>query len=698
MRRLLAVTTTLLLATGALGAERDEERAPWRFRRSVALPGAGEGFAALGIPPELAARAQADLRDLRLLDAAGQEVPYVVDRLVEREARASWPGHLVDTLREPVGTPDQRQTRSVWVVEVGGGAFDTVNLDVLGEDFAKRFRLESSQDRSAWRLLRDDVGIFDRSWNGRIRHTSIALETSETARYLRLSTTDTPASPQVEITGVTVFATRRGSAQGWRRPVPLEVVAAGPTTRYRLDLPPAFPIEALELDAADPAFVRQVTLRERRESRGQSQERTLGEARLYRVRLTDLALSGASLELRLHERPRGGELLLDVDNGDGPPLRDVRIVATGSQVRLLFARSTPPLTLYYGNDVTRPPIYGLDELRGRLALGALLPEAELGEEQPNPRFQRPAPLPFAPARGAAVEPGRWRFQRRLNLEGAEDLRCLILGPDDIAVARGDLGDIRLVDAQSRQVPYVLEAGVVEARVPFELRRTTGLGARSSLSRYRLSLKDAPTGRALSLPVHAIELDVAEGFFERRGRILVDAGDRRGERIVWEGSLRRAAGTEAPAAAPISIATAGERLSEVELQIDEGDNAPLSLGAARALVRVPRLTFKASSGEYRLLLGNRDASGPRYDMAGLRQEVLAYSAVRVEAGSREANPSYRRLFSEHLEAAPSTLVLWTTLLLAAALLLLLTARVLRAAPAPPEEPDGDRGPAGRDAPS
>ena len=45
--------------------------------------------------------------------------------------------------------------------------------------------------------------------------------------------------------------------------------------------------------------------------------------------------------------------------------------------------------------------------------------------------------------------------------------------------------------------------------------------------------------------------------------------------------------------------------------------------------MPRLTFKAAGGEYRLLFGNPEAASPTYDFADLRQDVLAYSAIPIE---------------------------------------------------------------------
>src|SRR4029453_5610328 len=95
----------------------DPARAAWRYRRSVTA-GAGEGFAALEVPPEVRAQARADLRDLRLLDANGGEVPYVADRVEDREAARRWSGRLVDQGQQAIGaaetTPGPAPGRATW--------------------------------------------------------------------------------------------------------------------------------------------------------------------------------------------------------------------------------------------------------------------------------------------------------------------------------------------------------------------------------------------------------------------------------------------------------------------------------------------------------------------------------------------------------------------------------------------------------
>jgi hypothetical protein len=684
-----------VLAAGPLGAQSiaavpsdalDASRAAWRYRRAVETPPeAPQPMAALALPPELRGRAQADLRDLRLVDAEGRDVPYVVDRQAEREAAPEWSGRLADVRREA------RQL-SQWQVDLGEArAFEQVALDVPERGFAKRVRVEASDDGRAWRLLRDDAGIFEREWerdwNGPLRHTLIDLDAPARARFLRL-TLDDRRSTTVAVTGVRVRGLRRLAETRWSREAPLVAASGAPPgrSRYRLDLPPGWPLEALEIDAADATFSRRARLVEASERDGGREERVLGEARLFRVRDGDPAL-GVVEALRLDvQRPGRGELRLEIDDGDSPPLRALRARVSGTSERLLFPAAARPVALYYGNERTRAPLYDLDALRGRLGFAPAFAGARLGDEAPNPLHSPAPPLAFVPSTGAALDPSRWRCVRGVNVGPAEDIYSLVLAAGDLGCLRDDLGDLRLADAQGRQVPYVLEPAAAETRLALAFEAEPARAGRRGeprapgASRYRLS---APAEGGLAgaatppraLPFSALELDVREVFFTRPARLLGDAGGGRREDVLWSGTLARAA--EAPRA-PLVIPLDGRRRAALALEIDEGDNAALTLSGARAVVRVPRVTFKAPAGEYRLLLGNDEARAPRYDLDALRREVLAWSAVPASAGALADNPAFRRRAADYFRSAPPTFVMWATLAAAVVALLLLTVRVLRRA--------------------
>lgn len=668
---LLALLGTTVAA--ATPAELDQARTAWRYRRSVDVP-PSDGFASLELPPELRAHARPDLRDLRLLAADGSEVPYAVDRVVDREASRTWQGRLTDTFQEPVGPADEAAGTTSWTADLGAlREFDTITLDVREQDFAKRVRVEGSSDAREWRTLADDAPVFDRAWQGRVRHTHVVIGGGTAARYLKLTMHDHRRSPPVTLVGVAASWTRRAPGEAWSLPAPVGPAAHGRgVTRYRVGLPAGLPIEELALDTDDQAFSRRIVLREIRGP----EERVLADGWVYRVRLPEEALAGERLLLALSSGPGDGELVLEVHDGDSPPLRGLRLVASGTANRLLFAPSAAPVILYYGNDVTRPALYDLGPLRGRIATSQGLAAARLGAEEPNPAYQKPAPLPVGVLRGAAVDVSHWRAERPLQVGNSEDLYVATLAPEDLARLRPDLGDLRLVDDAGRQVPYILEPSAVEASVVLAAER---MRSTDRVSRHRLLVSSVP--ERAGVPLGAIGLQFAEAFFDRPLRVRID-GDERRSRVLWSGRIERRPSPDAPDTEPIRLAWNPEAVRELTIEIEDGDNAPLALSSAEGFVRVPRLTFQAGAGAYRLLLGNPEASAPQYDLASLRREVLAYSAVGITLGASRANPAYRRYAGEFLKDAPPTLLLWGTLLATVAALLWLTMRVLRQPPAAP----------------
>ncbi|MBM3887885.1 MAG: DUF3999 domain-containing protein, partial [Verrucomicrobia bacterium] len=561
------------------GNNTDEARSAWKFRRSVTVAGERSGFAALPLPPEVAAAAQDDLRDLRLIGADGRETPFVVDRQMDRRATREWRGDLVDTIVE-------KKTRTVWVIDFKAPRqFDVVELTTPCRDFAKRLRVEASDDRRAWRVIAADAGFFDREWNGRIHHNTIEFPATETARYLRV-TADDQRTPPVAIDGAVARFTRAVSGERWSREVPL---AGTPATvekisRFRLDVPPGMPMDKIELSADDVAFSRRVTLSEEREVSGRKTRSILGQGSVYRIRLDDAETGGEALSLAVN-RPQGGALFLEIANGDSPPLRNVRATVSGVGERLLFpvGGAGRSWTLYYGNSATRAAHYDIQAIKGQLGLQPRFIPANIGAETPNPRYQPVPPLQFVATAGAAVETRQWKMSRRLSLPKAEDIYTVTLAPTDLAVSQPGLADLRIVGTSGRQVPYILESEVTEAKLELRVAPDTRptKGTTGVVSRYRIEVPAGPDGKPAALPLERLELKFREQFFSRPARLLAPPDERHGsrrpvgrpsERELYAGKLARSAEDTAP----IRIGLRGERLQELFLEIEEGDNAPLTL--------------------------------------------------------------------------------------------------------------------------
>ncbi len=685
---LLAATT----ATAQDVRQSDDDRRHWRHRHDVTVE-TDSGFAQLVLPPELGVDALPDLRDVRLVAADGREVPYLVDRVIERDWGVVHEGLLLDRRSVPLGGSRSRRSRSAWVVDLGETRrFDTIFLDVDGSGFSKHFRVAASVDRAAWAELARDAPVFEGEWAGRIRHTTIDLGDVAAARYVQLETLDDRLSPRVAITRVSVSLTRRNEGQEWSRAAALEPIASSAPARYSIDVPEGFPLDVVTLEADDPGFARQVRVLELSEQSGAPRERVLASGRLYRLDVPEEALAVDSRALRLSTAPERGRLLLEV--AGSPPLHNPRITASGATRRLVFAAQ--PVTLYYGNDATRAPLYDLEHLRWRLRLSADLTAATIGDSLVNPRYVAPEPFAFAPAFGAAVEAPRWRSTKAVVVDGDPDVFSVRLDPEDVAALRDDLADLRLIDVESRQVPFLIETGAARERLPLEFEDDGSARSDDGWNRHPLRAKSRHDGEPVTLPVESLEFHLPDAFFERPARVLAPERDgRRGERRLHTGTLRRrpdsgadddARGAVDSEPAPVMVPLGGARVSSLTLEIDDGDNAPLSFERVDAVVAVPRVIFKAGPGAYRMLLGNRAANAPRYDLATLRRELIAYSAVPVDASALAPNAAFRRSLGEEFKSAPPTLVMWVVLIAGVVALLALVARVVRE-PSPPSAGDG-----------
>jgi hypothetical protein len=659
----------------------DEARAAWKYRRPVATPMRGEGdvrFAAIVIPPEVAERSQPGLRDLRLVAADGREVPFVLDVDVPRTTERRRIGRLVEAQHE-------RRLTSAWIVDFGTRApFDRLELDVDGTEFSKRLTLDVSDDGTRWTEIPGSTWIFDRPWRGRQVHDTVVERPAPiVARYVRIAVDDYRSRP-IAVRGATAVLTGQLGGSRWTREAALVKLdaPAGSPSRYRVDAPAGLPVERITIAADDPAFWRRVHVIE--EAPERAPEALSGATAIYRVRLDDADLDADQRDVDL-TRPAAGTLVIEIEDGDSPPLSRPRVTLSGMARRVLVPPGTGPLTLYYGNASTRRPIYDLEALRSRLAFVADYLPATLGPEAANPRFAPPAPLAFLTARGAALDASRWAFARTLRIEGGDDIYTLTLDPGDLGHLRGDLADLRVVDDGGRQVPYVIEPRDDTARVALQIGPATARANAPKTSAFELRVPDAADAGSAP-PLAALELTFAEAFYTRPAVFTVaDARAPHGRRAIAQDTLRALRRDPSAVVAPQRVELGDLRLDRLVVEIGDGDNAPLTLTKAEAVVLVPRVTFKATGGTYRLLMGNREAEAPTYDLAALRQDVLAWSATPLDRRALAplgANTGYARGAGDVVQGLAKGPWMWGALGLSIVALLWLTRTILKAPPPPP----------------
>lgn len=292
----------------------------------------------------------------------------------------------------------------------------------------------------------------------------------------------------------------------------------------------------------------------------------------------------------------------------------------------------------------------------RLALAALL-AVPLAAQSPE-----------AGRAGAPLDIERFRYAREV-LQREPGLAALTL--DDAVLAHSDLGDLRIADAEGRQIPYLRESSPDPLILELKLAKDARDGKGSDrVSRHRLEL---PHG---ALPAARLLVDTPAGVFERTVRVEAER-NRRGEPrwrtapVVWRDTR-----PDMPAP-PLQVELPARPGETVYLVVDEGDNSPLPLSRPRLHLDTWTLRFFHPGGKLRLLYGSKGLGEPRYDLSLIAAQLDPAQALPVTLAPEP--PAER---TDDPARVPRSLF-WGALVAAVAVLLLVLARLVR------EEGTGDR---------
>jgi len=462
--------------------------------------------------------------------------------------------------------------------------------------------------------------------------------------------------------------------------VPLEAVAQrseNGATWIELSRPPGWRIDALEVETSSAAFSRRVTVYD-----VPLHGADIEVGRTLLSRLGDAAAPEADL---ISLAPlRGARLRVGIRDADSPPLADLRFFAVVRRPALVFpvraVRDGHAGTLLFGGGRVRRPHYDLQDIvsgadaasRAEILDAATLQPARLGPAEANPDFEARPVLHFAMHPGAGIDATEYHYRRSLQVPDSPDgLSRLRLGAADLARVRPDLADLRVVDAAQRQWPYLLRRGEAEAWTEVEWRRRE---AEPGQSREVFVLPTAP----LAVPIDRLSLQMGSSYFQRPFELLAYDATGQGHTLL-RGTMR----SEVDETGPVEIAFSEVRAARLELIIEDGDDAPLRVDAARVRHTVPALFLVAPAGSYELLLGNPEAEPPHYELAGIRDVVFSVAGADAAIGRLATNPDYvppaRRRRGERWWRNGQVLLVWGCLIGAVVALAVLTLRQVRAEP-------------------
>lgn len=648
----------LLAATSVAAAFTPTE---WSHRQNV--PVAAPGLVKLAVPAATFDAARPGLADLRLVDAAGREVPYLLDR--DPGFRLPPPEHPRPKSFRATPAGDNTQL----LLETGTVQnLDALELETAAPWFLKAAHVEISADGNDWQSLGPAVPVF-RQFGA--EHLQLPLG-RRPAAFVRVMMDDARSRP-VTFTGARLVPVPV------RPDPPLVAVGARITRRDEFAgetvLTVALdggqvPLAELKLEITDPLFMRRVTVAVREVRDMVSGERTVGAGTVYRVAL-DGAPARARLEVPVEFSPPTRELLVHIQNGDSPPLALDGVAAQAHEVNLFFmAPAAGAFTLLTGNASATAPRYDLAAFAGEMRTAAATAVTP-GDIEEMPGYRPREPLPEVPLAGAPLDAKDWTGRKpvRLARAGVQELE---LDPETLAAARSDFADLRLL-REGNQIPYVLEQPALARSLAL-----TPVAApdpkRPTVSLWQLRLPQA------GLPVRRIVLRSATPLFQRQIRLvekLTGSDGRAFTRVLATEDWRR---TPEPGMPETKILDLSERVQGDTLWIetDNGDNPAIALGAVQAVYPVVRLVFKAAETDgFTLAYGNQNVAAPRYDLSLVAVKLLTASRNVAQPGAGERNPGSSRNLLAGLNGG---YLFWAALALVVVVLLVVVAKLLPKPPA------------------
>ncbi len=683
----------LVLALGAVTASGRQPATPpaFRFERPIVTDGAGPRRLAIDVPllvgaaPFRTVMRRRDpatgavsvtpsdgLRDLRLYDAGGGEVGYL---LVGDPPAAPIYRPAVILPVASVDTPAKKT--SGFEADLGEVLLiDRFRIDGIEQPFLKRVTLEASGDREHWTLLVAEGTVFDLP-DERLYQTELRF-TPGSFRYVRVTWDDTN-SARVRQTPA-VFAGQlppTAPPPPLARPLVFERRASEPgRSRFRIRLPGAhLPIVALDLDAGDGHILRDASVFQSQLSGSQLTPVLIGQGMLRRVVRGDLTASALRLPI---DPPTDPQLDFVVDDGDNPPFALRGVAAVFAELPWIYLEAPGgALTARYGNATLVSPRYDLEAVRSQVRVQSIA-DAHWGEARARTSDENAAgAAPPLPTVGASLDPGLFRYVRAVPA-GNAGLVALGLDASVLAHSAGanrQFADLRVVDAANRQIPYIVEQAseplsLDVAVEPLATPPGTLSPARTGRSVYRVKYPVA------GLPETRLVLSTTARVFERRVSVAEEREpDNVRRRDAWLDTITTTRWVHADQdkpAMPLTLSVRPLHATELLVIVDEGDNTPLPIGTARVLLPAYRIRlFRESDAPLRVAYGRTDLGPPQYDLALLAPQVLGTPAVDVAIDAEQASAG-----GATTAGIVSPRLFWGALAAAVVVLLGLMARLLK----------------------
>jgi Protein of unknown function (DUF3999) len=629
---------------------------PNEWRNTQALDVPAKGLVRVNVPVVTLDAAKPGLEDLRIVDSKGNQVPYLIERLLPDPESTIRPTEFRSTI-ENGATHLNLKTGT-------GAPIIGVSLETPATRFMKAADVEGSNDGTTWSKLAGGDSLFQLP-NGA---TKLRVSFPEGAwEFLRI-TIDDLGSPPMPFTGARLHKART-TAPAETVAVTIKTRDESPgTTRLALDLGAAnLTLGSLRIDTNEPVFTRAVTLAVPEVGDDGIRERNIAEAVIYRVNVN--GKNEAHLEIPFESQIQTRELLMLIRNEDSPPISIDTVRADRRLIRLTFFANQPgPYSLLSGNTQSAAPRYDLSALSGKLRNVKATDVVPSALAQ-NPNYRPPEALAAVTLTGAQIDVAKWKFRKPLPLT-QNGVQQVELDPGVLARSQPDQRDIRIVRGE-HQLPFIFERTSVSR--PNNIRAAAANDRKKpALSRWFLKLPQP------GLPITRLVCTSSSPLFHRQVRLWEEVIDERGDQLSSD--LGHATWDQTPDVPKRDLVVdlnARPKSDTLFLETDNGDNPAIELRNFRGYYPVTRVVFKARTDPAQpvwLYYGNLDATAPRYDLNLVAGELLKAERSTVVAGAEE-NLSRKPSFVGQTLTGSTRYIFWGALALVVIVLLAIMSRFL-----------------------
>jgi Protein of unknown function (DUF3999) len=626
----------------------------WRNSQALEVP--AKGLVRVNVPVATLDAAQTRLEDLRIVDSTGNQVPYLIERLLPDAESTIRPMEFRSTIENGATRLVLKTGTSAPVVGV--------SLETPATRFMKAVDVEGSNDGATWTKLAGGDSLFQLP-NGA---TKLRVSFPEGPWQLLRITIDDLGSPPIPFTGAQLHKART-TAPGEAVAVTIKSQDESPgTTRLALDLGAAnLTLGSLRIESNEPIFTRAVTLAVPEVGDDGIRERNIADAVIYRVNVN--GKNEARLEIPLESQIHTRELLVLIRNEDSPPISIDAVRADRRLVRLTFFANQPgQYSLLSGNAQCAAPRYDLSALSGKLR-NATATDVVPSALVPNPNYKPPETLAAVTLTGAQIDVAKWKFRKLLPLT-QNGVQQIELDPEVLARSQSDQRDIRIVRGEY-QLPFIFERTSLSRPISLSAAAAND-PKKPAVSRWALKLPQP------GLPITRVVCTSSSPLFHRQIQLWQEVTDERGDKFSSE--LGRTTWDQTPDAPKRDLVielNARPKSDTLFFETDNGDNPAIELRDFRGYYPATRIIFKATPDPAQpvwLYYDNPDATAPRYDLTLVAGELLKAERSTVAIGAEE-NLSPKPSFAGQTLAGSTRYIFWGALALVVIVLLAIMSRFL-----------------------